>query len=87
MSKVRAKFVVTNITEPVEATRFLGEGKTEQTQAQTITLIAVTSGSKENEEFYVNTPGGTITLNTVNVDAAKQFEQGAEYYIDFTRAK
>lgn len=85
---VRAKFYVANVSEPKQATKFLGEGKTEQVNAYDITLYAVTAnGSEENKKFFTNTPTGNLTINTVNEDAAKQFVKGKEYYIDFTEAE
>lgn len=68
---VRAKFVVVAID--------LVAGR--------ITLNPVTSGSKENEEFYKYTPGGQIVLDTINEEAIKGFEIGMEYYVDFTKAE
>ena len=53
---------------------------------QQITLSPVYSGSEENKSFFASTPGGSIQLYTINIDAANQFEQGKEYYIDFTQA-
>lgn len=85
---VRAKFYVTSVSEPKQATKFLGDGKTEQVNAYDITLNAVTaSGSQENQEFFTNTPTGSLVFNTVNEAAAKQFEVGKEYYIDFTKVE
>lgn len=46
----------------------------------------VTSGSEENERFYKYTPGGECSLATINADAAKGFEVGKEYYLDFSAA-
>lgn len=46
----------------------------------------VYAGSQENEEFFSATPGGQIGLYIVNDKALQQFEQGQEYYIDFTPA-
>lgn len=70
---VRAKFRVTSITAY--------EGG-----SSTIKLVPVVSGSDENKAFYKWTPGGQIELQTVNEEASKQFEIGAEMYIDFSRA-
>lgn len=84
---VRAKFQVNTISAPRQATRFHGNGKTTQEDVIDISLYPVTTGSDENKEFYANTPGGSIQLQTVNLEAAKQFEQGKEYYIDFTPAE
>ena len=70
---VRAKFKVTEkaITEAGER----------------IKLQPVTGGSPENESFFKWTPYGEISMGTVNSEAAKQFEVGKEYYIDFTRVE
>jgi hypothetical protein len=57
-----------------------GEGKS-------IRLSPVVAGSKENDKFFKATPGGEITLNVVNPTAAREFEVGAEYYVEFKRAK
>ena len=69
----RAKFVCYSIEDA-------GEGKR-------ILLNAVTGGSAENDEFYDHTPGGGIRLEVVNEEAAKVFEQGKQYYVDFTPAE
>lgn len=50
-----------------------------------VSLNPVTSGSPENENFYHLTPGGNITLSTINQAAYDAFEEGAEYYVDFTK--
>lgn len=75
---VRAKFTCTG-KEHNKATE-------EQNEGFTISFTPVYTGSKENEEFYKWTPGGNIMLSTVNPKAAEQFEQGKEYYVDFTPA-
>ncbi len=72
---VRAKFKVTAI----EPNTGGGDGKS-------ITLFPVTGGSVENESFYKYTPGGSILLSTINEEAAKQFEVGKEFYVDFSEA-
>jgi hypothetical protein len=51
-----------------------------------IRLSAVTGGSAENESFFRYTPNATVDLQTVNEDAAKQFEVGKEYYVKFSKA-
>jgi hypothetical protein len=50
----------------------------------TIKLHAVYDDSEENKEFFKYTPAGSIELHVVNKAAADKFEQGKEYYIDFT---
>ncbi|MCB1020331.1 MAG: hypothetical protein KDC27_10400 [Acidobacteria bacterium] len=70
--KVRAKFKL--------------HTKAEAEDGFSLTFFPVTSGSKENEEFFRYTPSGTLNLSTVNKDAAAQFTPGAEYYLDITPA-
>jgi hypothetical protein len=77
MMKVRAKFVVQTVNPGTVSD---GIGKT-------ITLLPVTSGSAENEQFYRMTPGGAITLSTINEEAAAQFEPGKAMYVDFIAAE
>jgi hypothetical protein len=52
-----------------------------------VTLEVVTSGSKENEDFWKYTPSGLIQMGIDNEDALKHFEVGKEYYVDFTPAE
>lgn len=70
---VRCKFKVTNVSAAPN-----GEAQ--------IALQPVYSGSTENEQFFRYTPGGWISIGTVNAEAAKQFEVGKEFYVDFTPA-
>jgi hypothetical protein len=46
----------------------------------------VYSGSEENKQFFKYTPGGQISLNVVNPPVADRFEDGKEYYVDFSPA-
>ncbi len=75
---VRAKFTVTSV-EPNGATD-------EENKGSTVTLLPVVGGSPENDSFYKWTPGGEISLSTINEVAAAQFEVGKEFYVDFTPA-
>jgi hypothetical protein len=75
---VRAKFKVMTVTDTYDAER-------NQRVAQ-VSLMPVMSGSAENEAFYRWTPGGNITLGTINEAAAKEFIPGREFYVDFTPA-
>jgi len=52
-----------------------------------IKMSPVSSGSKENEEFFKYTPGGDLCFYSVNLAAAAQIEQGKEYYIDISPAE
>lgn len=53
---------------------------------KTVYLSPVYTGSPENEQFFQATPGGQIAFYTVNDLALAQFQEGKEYYVDFTRA-
>ena len=80
----RAKFAVTSIERSL---RTVWDGhKSVTAEAQTIELRPVTSGSKENEQFYMATPSGMIELTTINPAAGNTFKLGAEYYVDFSAA-
>ena len=60
--------------------------KTQYGSQENIQFSPVYSGSKENEQFFAATPGGTFSFYTVNKSAADQFEMGKEYYFDITAA-
>lgn len=75
---VRAKFYVS------EVKRVKWQN---QEELVTICLHPVVSGSEENKEFYKYTPSGQIELGTINAEAAKQFELGKEFYVDFSLAE
>lgn len=52
-----------------------------------ISFEPVYCGSKENEEFWRWTPGGSLNFQTINAGVAGKFEEGKEYYIDITPAE
>lgn len=79
---VRAKFYVAEKT-----LRSANQSIAKSDVAAVIVLQPVSSGSAENESFYRWTPGGRIELAVVKEETANQFELGAEYYIDFTKAE
>lgn len=72
MANVRAKFKVS--------------GKTAGDEGGNVNLEAVTDGSEENKKFFRWTPSGRISLGTVNQAAFDAFEDGKEYYVDFSPA-
>lgn len=41
----------------------------------------------ENTKFWAYSPTGQLRLGTVNESAARYFELGGEYYLDFTKAE
>jgi hypothetical protein len=52
----------------------------------TVKLSPVTSGSEENKQFYLYTPGGSISLSTVNPKVMAELVPGKQFYVDFTEA-
>lgn len=69
--------------------KFKCESKSPSNEAGTqgtVQLRPVTSGSEENDRFFYLTPGGQVTLSTINESAYAQFEIGKEYYVDFSPA-
>jgi hypothetical protein len=77
LMSVRAKFRVTNRDWVSEDTK----------KGAKIKMFPVTSGSKENENFYEMTPAGRLELETINEHAAEQLEPNKEYYLDITPAE
>lgn len=67
---VRAKFVCSFVED----------------RSKTVYMNPVYSGSDENKRFFAATPGGNITLHVLNEAALAAFQQGQEYYVDFTPA-
>lgn len=67
--------------------KFKCEKKIENLSGYQVELKPVTTGSKENQEFYRFTPYGELVVGTINSEAAKQFEVGQEYYIDISKAE
>jgi hypothetical protein len=51
---------------------------------KSIILHPVIGESPENDNFYKQTPGGNIMLSIVNMEAAKLFEVGKEYFVEFS---
>ena len=60
---------------------------TSKTEEGAVEFRTVMEGSKENEQFFKYTPAGQIRLEVLNPAALDQFEQGKEYYVDFTPAE
>ncbi|HBR1944564.1 TPA: hypothetical protein MAO59_005222 [Klebsiella pneumoniae] len=50
-------------------------------------LIAVTTGSAENESWSKYTPSGQLQMVISNPAVFEHFEQGKEYYIDIQPAE
>lgn len=76
MSKVRAKMVCTKIEDQ------------EQYKQKTVSFSAVIDGSKENKSFAKFTPSANLTMwISYETEASNAFEQGKEYYLDFSPAE
>lgn len=77
MSKqVRSKFVCTGVQDFPE------------NENKSISFSPVVSGSEENKSFAKYTPSGSVLLNvSYETEASNFFEQGKEYYLDFTPAE
>lgn len=60
--------------------------KTEQREdGMDVILQPVVDGSEENANFFKFTPWGEIRMGIVNTNV--KFEQGAEYYVRFSKAQ
>jgi hypothetical protein len=66
--------------------KFRVESRTETTEGGTVEMRPVAGGSPENESFYKWTPGGSLTLTTVNKAVLEKMIPGQEFYLDFTYA-
>lgn len=76
MSKVRAKFVCNRVTDSPEYEQKL------------VGFTPVIEGSEENKSFSKYTPAGSAELSiSYETQAANFFEEGKEYYVDFTLAE
>lgn len=72
---VRAKFVISHIQKNEDG-------------SININAHPVHSGSEENKAFNDYTPGGGLQLHiAAGKPAQDQFEDGAEYYVDFIKAE
>lgn len=86
---VRAKFKVDSV-KSVLGYVYNYETKTNsETEQRIVSLVPVYDSNPESEngKFFAATPSGRIELGVMNLDAAKLFEIGKEYYVDFTQVK
>lgn len=42
---------------------------------------------QENDDFFAGAPGGLVIFNGVTKSVADKFQNGKEYFMDFTPAK
>lgn len=88
MDKVRAKYRVNEIVRSIGSRR-KPDGTYEPAEVNTVRMSPVYGNndpSHENTKFWAATPSGQFEMSCINLDAAKFFEPGQEYYIDFTKA-
>jgi hypothetical protein len=52
-----------------------------------LSFSPVVDGSPENKEFFKYTPGGQVIFHVLNRNASEKFEQGKQYYVDFSPAE
>jgi len=73
---IRAKFQCTYVEDHPEYEQKL------------VTFFAVTSGSEENKSFSKYTPSGNLNMSiSYDTQASDFFEQGKEYYLNFSKAE
>ena len=76
MKTVRAKFICNGVTDHPDH------------QQKLVSFTPVVSGSEENKSFAKYTPAGSAELNiSYDTEAANFFEDGQEYYLDFSKAE
>jgi len=75
---IRAKMQCESVTQQSE-----GENK----YAEQVKLRAVYGDGEENKTYADATPSATVDMTISNKGAWGAFEQGKEYYVDFTPAK
>lgn len=86
---VRAKFRCISVTRSLGSKRAPDGNGYVDCEQRTIKLQPVYGNGNpdhENTKFWNATPSGAIELGVINLEAAEQFEIGAEYYVDFTAA-
>lgn len=74
------------MSAPVVRAKFKLTARNENQNGFSLAFEPVTTGSKENDEFFKWTPWGKIEIGTINPDAAMAYKVGGEYYVDFTPA-
>jgi hypothetical protein len=74
------------MSAPVCRAKFKLTQRNENSAGFSLSFEPVTTGSKENDEFFKWTPWGKVEIGTINPEAAKGFVVGGEYYLDFTPA-
>ena len=74
------------MSAPICTAKFKLISRVENQAGFTLTFEPVTSGSKENDQFFRCTPWGKLELGTINAEAASGFKVGGEYLLPFVPA-
>ena len=78
---VRAKFKCVSLTR-----ESMGVSSEIGTKIKLLPVYGTNDPADENSKFFRYTPSGVVELGTINDEAAKEFEIGKEYYLEFTKA-
>lgn len=81
MTAMRAKLVIDKVTrhsETSESLSFRAVGKSESYPAD---------GSDENNTFAMWTPSASLSMSITNPALIGKFNEGEEYYVDFSLAE
>lgn len=62
------------------------DGNVKEMQTVTLSPMYSTDPESENKKFWDATPQGQVQLGCINLEAAKFFELGKYYYLDFSEA-
>lgn len=85
MTAMRAKMRINSVKKNEDA-----EGKTTQ-ETLSFSCVAASNypedGSDENNTFAKLSPSGSLSLTVANPALFGKFDEGEEYYLDFTRAE
>ncbi len=66
--------------------KFYVEEKTQVSTGYRVKMLAVYAGTEENDKYFEATPYGSLEIGIFNEEAAKHFEVGKYYYLDFVHA-
>lgn len=59
-----------------------------QYESKSVSLSPVIEGSEENKSFSKYTPSGSLQINiSYETEASSFFEEGKEYYLDFSKSE
>ena len=86
MNKTLCKFKIDNIASDEKASIKQPDGTWKEGTAHVVEASAVSTGSKENDEFFAATPSGSLHLAMVRDEFVKDFKIGDEIYVTIEKA-